>query len=130
MLAQALRSAAAPSSTQGALGMMLSAIRGLSSSTAAAQQGIPTYTYTPPGSSVSDPAYGGGHGLSEVKSQPMSEVKILRPSKKAQWLKLSTKHARELESQSQKPGAMLPPGCSISDPHYSMRDPVYFVDKQ
>jgi hypothetical protein len=27
----------------------------------------------------------------------------------------------ELESQSQKPGAMLPPGCSISDPHYSIR---------
>lgn len=23
---------------------------------------------------------------------------------------------------------MLPPGCSISDPHYSMSDPVYFVD--
>lgn len=27
----------------------------------------------------------------------------------------------ELESQSQKPGAMLPPGCSMSDPHYSIR---------
>lgn len=25
-------------------------------------------------------------------------------------------------------GGMLPPGCSISDPHYSLSDPVYFVD--
>lgn len=46
------------------------------------------------GSSVSDPAYGGGHGLAEGKSQGMGEVKIMRPSKKAQWLKMSTKQAR------------------------------------
>jgi hypothetical protein len=46
------------------------------------------------GSSVSDPSYGGGHGLAEGKNQPLGEVKIMRPSKKAQWLKMSTKHAR------------------------------------
>lgn len=42
---------------------------------------------------MTDPAYA-GPGLAEGKSQPMSEVKIMRPSKKAQWLRLSTKHAR------------------------------------
>ena len=25
-------------------------------------------------------------------------------------------------------GGLLPPGCSISDPQYSLSDPVYFVD--
>lgn len=60
----------------------------------------------------------------------MPDSKIMRPSKKAQWLKISTRKAHTpLEPQSQ-PGAMLPPGCSISDPHYSIRDPVYFMDKQ
>lgn len=45
-----------------------------------------------------------------------------------QWLKVTTRKIHTpLEPQSQS-GAMLPPGCSISDPHYSIRDPVYFVD--
>jgi len=43
---------------------------------------------------VKDPAYAGAHGLPNSGSQPLSEVKIMRPSKKAQWLKLSTRHAR------------------------------------
>lgn len=109
--------------------MLVNSLRAFSS-TACAQQGAPTYTYTPPGSSVQDPAYVGGHGLADQVNKQLPDATIMRPSKKAQWLRLSTKHARELESQSQKPGAMLPPGCSISDPHYSIRDPVYFVDKQ
>jgi hypothetical protein len=55
--------------------------------------------------------------------------KIMRPSKKAQYLRLRTKKVTmPLESQQQ--GGMLPPGCSMSDPHYSVRDPVYFVDSQ
>jgi hypothetical protein len=129
MLSQALFSAS-PSCAQGALGMALNAMRGLSSSACVLQQGTPSYTYTPPGSSIQDPTYAGA-GLPHSKTgAALPDAKITRPSKKAQWLRLSTKHARELESQSQKPGAMLPPGCSISDPHYSIRDPVYFHDKQ
>ncbi|KAF6258004.1 hypothetical protein COO60DRAFT_1521024, partial [Scenedesmus sp. NREL 46B-D3] len=94
----------------------------------AALEGAPKYTYTPPGSSIQDPAYAhSGHG-SEAATNSLPDSKIMRPSKKAQWLKVTTRKSNSpLEPQSQS-GAMLPPGCSLSDPHYSIRDPVYFVD--
>lgn len=91
-----------------------------------ALESSPSYTYTPPGSSISDPKYA-THGR-DSPANSMPDSKIMRPSKKAQWLKVTTRKLHTpLESQHQA-GAMLPPGCSISDPHYSIRDPVYFVD--
>lgn len=123
----------AAASAQGPVGMLMgycnSYVRGISSSAGLLSQGAPTYTYTPPGSSVTDPAYAQQQASGDGSSaQPLPDSPIMRPSKKAQWLRMSTRHSRELESQSQKPGAMLPPGCSMSDPHYSIRDPVYFHD--
>lgn len=98
------------------------------STSVVALEGAPSYTYTPPGSSIQDPTYAhSGHG-SEAGNNSMPDSKVMRPSKKAQWLKVTTRKIHTpLEPQSQS-GAMLPPGCSISDPHYSIRDPVYFVD--
>jgi hypothetical protein len=43
---------------------------------------------------VQDPAYVGGHGLADQLNKQLPDAKIMRPSKKAQWLRLSTKHAR------------------------------------
>lgn len=61
------------------------------------------------------------------EGQTGSESTRLTPSKKAYMLKVLSKAPRKLAPQ----GAgvqMLPPGCSISDPSYSVKDPVYFRD--
>lgn len=87
----------------------------------------------PPGSSVSDPTYShAGAGHSPFVAGTMPEPKnAARPSKRAAFLKLSTRRSNTpLEPQGGGRGDMLPPGCSMSDPHYSVRDPVYFLDRQ
>eukprot|EP00879_Flechtneria_rotunda_P000239 GHRR01000317.1.p3 GENE.GHRR01000317.1~~GHRR01000317.1.p3 ORF type:complete len:122 (+),score=36.72 GHRR01000317.1:395-760(+) len=89
-------------------------------------EGTPTYTYTSPGSSIKDPKY---QQPDEAAANTLPDSKIMRPSKKAQWLKVTTRKMNSPLEPQQQPGAMLPPGCSISDPYYSVRDPVYFVDK-
>lgn len=95
-------------------------------SSAAPREGMPSYTYTPPGSSVSDPSYA-AFGGGAVQQQPLGDSKSLKPSKKAMYLRISTK-ARATPLEPQAAGGMLPPGCSVSDPHYSIKDPIYFMD--
>ncbi|KAF8056005.1 SPAC4A8.02c [Scenedesmus sp. PABB004] len=106
----------------GAALRLLRAVSTGSSGVTQAPAGAPTYTYTPPGSSVQDPSYGGAAGaLGEHGG--LGEHKTVRPSKRAQWLKVTTrKHASPLEPQGSGAG-LLPPGCSMSDPHYSVADP-------
>ncbi|KIZ07213.1 hypothetical protein MNEG_0745 [Monoraphidium neglectum] len=54
-------------------------------------------------------------------------VNRVTPRKKAAMLKVLSTPRRKLVDQ----GAglqMLPPGCSIKEPSYSIKDPVYFQD--
>lgn len=55
---------------------------------------MPPPPHPTPGSSIQDPTYAGA-GLPHSKTgAALPDAKITRPSKKAQWLRLSTKHAR------------------------------------
>jgi len=80
--------------------------------------------YTPPlththttGSSMTEPSYSAeGHAVGTMEA-PAGRV---TPSKKAFMLKTLSTPRRKLTSQGG--GAqMLPPGCSISDPSYSIK---------
>jgi len=99
-------------------------------------EGAPSYVYVPPGSSVSDPAYFSKpeattkkveNVVEEKESHHMSPVQKLTPSHKAAMLKLNTKRAPLAPQGGEH---YLPSGCSISDPHYSIKDPVYYVDAE
>ena len=57
---------------------------------------------------------------------------ITRPavSRKASKVLLKVTRKRALAPQSNASSSqMLPPGCSMSDPSYSLKDPVYFFGK-
>lgn len=81
------------------------------------------------GSSVSDPAYfslpESKAGEQEKELKAMDDVPKVSPARKAQLLKMSTK---KVELEPQGGSHYVPPGSSMSDPHYSIKDPVYFVD--
>ena len=83
------------------------------------------------GSSVSDPAYFTLPESSmtmqehEKDAKPMDDVRKVPAAKKAVLLKMS---ARKPELAPQGGSHYVPPGSSMSDPHYSIQDPVYFVD--
>ncbi|GBF87299.1 hypothetical protein Rsub_00010 [Raphidocelis subcapitata] len=124
-LASAARALAA------AAGPTWRAISSSASPSSAAQE--PTYTYASPGSSMTEPRYQGGAATGEghashhavgSMAQPAHRV---TPSKKARMLKVLSTPQRKLAAQGSGV-QMLPPGCSISDPSYSIKDPVYFVD--
>lgn len=101
------------------------AARGLTTS-AAIKSGTPTYTYASPGTSMTEPEYS-PHGESKQETSMAEPEGRVTPSKKAGILK--TKMSRQRKLVVQGAGVqMLPPGCSISDPSYSIKDPVYFTD--
>jgi hypothetical protein len=89
------------------------------------------------GTSMSEPGYAGageqqqqqqaGDGAHASAAElPASKVK---PAAKRAMLRVLSGNKRKLSAQDAGP-QMLPPGCSISDPKYSVStgDPVYFVD--
>jgi hypothetical protein len=89
---------------------------------------------SPAGSSVSDPAYFTmpeaatkqvEKKVEEKESHHMSPVQKMTPSEKAAMLKMSTKRPPLAPQGGEH---YVPSGCSMTDPHYSIKDPVYFVD--
>lgn len=111
---------------------LLPCIRSFCTSLRVLEGSTPSYVYVPPGSSVSDPAYFSEQQAKteEAERRTADEhfpnlVSKLSPRKKAVLLKMAANRAPLTPQGGQH---YVPSGCSMSDPNYSIKDPVYFVD--